>query len=682
MSETIRVPDLGGEGQVIEILVKEGDQVEAEQGIVTLESEKASMDVPSPKAGKITKIHFKMGDTLKEGDLLIDLEMADGEAESQDDSGKDDGAEAEPEQQEQPEAAADDSQDEQKPAASQGGSSTKTIKVPDLGGEGEVIEILVNEGDQVEAEQGVVTLESEKASMDVPVSMAGKVTKIYFKMGDTLKEGDLLVDLETSEGGGQTDEAELAADQQASEEQQPQAAEEPEQSAEQESEPAASGEPVIETLKVPDLGGEGQVIEILVNEGDEVEADQGIVTLESEKASMDVPSLKAGKVTKIHFKMGDTLKEGDPFIDLETAGGQAAKAQKSKPAKSEQDKAKQSSAQAAQSAAPARPTVKPYKQSEQNAGAEQADAPSSSDAKVHAGPAVRKLAREFGVDLAQVKPTGPKDRIVKEDVQNYVKSELQSKKSAGAGAATGGGIEPVPAVDYSKFGEIEEVKLSRLRQIAAVNLHRSWVHVTHVTQFESVDITEAEAFRKANKAAAEKAGTKLTLLPILMMVCARLLKEMPDFNSALNTDGNGLIHRKYVHMGFAVDTPDGLLVPVIRDADQKSLLQLAAEAAELAEKARNKKLTPKEMQGACFTISSLGHIGGTAFTPIVNAPEVAILGVSRATMQPVWDGEAFQPRLMVPLSLSYDHRVINGAAAAQFTRRLGELLSDIRRLLL
>jgi pyruvate dehydrogenase E2 component (dihydrolipoamide acetyltransferase) len=302
---------------------------------------------------------------------------------------------------------------------------------------------------------------------------------------------------------------------------------------------------------------------------------------------------------------------------------------------------------------------------------------------VHAGPAVRLLARELGVELAAVSGSGPRGRILKEDLQNYVKAMLHKAKEAPAAAASGAtGIPPIPPIDFSKFGPVEEVAMSRLMQVGAANLHRSWLNVPHVTQFDSADISEVEAFRVAQKATAEKAGVKLTILPILLKACAHLLRELPDFNSSLAPSGKALIRKGYVHIGFAVDTPDGLLVPVIRDVDQKSLLQLAGEAAELAEKARSKKLSADAMQGACFTISSLGHIGGSGFTPIVNAPEVAILGVSKASMQPVWDGAAFQPRLMLPLSLSYDHRVINGAAAARFTRRLADLLGDIRTLLL
>jgi pyruvate dehydrogenase E2 component (dihydrolipoamide acetyltransferase) len=300
---------------------------------------------------------------------------------------------------------------------------------------------------------------------------------------------------------------------------------------------------------------------------------------------------------------------------------------------------------------------------------------------VHAGPAVRQLARELGADLAAVTASGPHGRILKEDVQQFVKQQLQKAKQA-PGAMGGSGIPPVPEVDFSKFGPVEEIPMTRLMQVGAANLHRSWLNVPHVTQFDNADISELEAFRIAQKATAEKAGVKLTVLPFLLKACAHLLLELPDFNSSLAPSGKALLRKGYVHIGFAVDTPDGLLVPVLKDVDKKSLLQLAAEAAELAEKARTKKLLPDAMQGACFTISSLGHIGGTGFTPIVNAPEVAILGVSKASMQPVWDGQAFQPKLLLPLSLSYDHRVINGAAAARFTRRLGELLGDIRTLLL
>ena len=535
------------------------------------------------------------------------------------------------------------------------GTVSETIRVPDIGnGEGEVIELLVKVGDRIEADQSLLTLESDKASMEIPAPKAGVVKAIKVKIGDTLKEGDEILELE----------AENSATEAKAEEPAKPAAEQPRPAAAPAPQSAPAGGGGVETIKVPDIGnGQGEIIELMVKVGDSIEADQSLLTLESDKASMEIPAPRAGVVKAIKVKIGDTLKEGDEILELEVAASAAPTAA--------QDTAQPAPEPSARTEQPKAPEAAPV------------GAPSRDGTKVHAGPAVRMLAREFGVDLAQVTGTGPKGRILKEDVQLFVKEQLQrSKSGAAAGAAGGAGIPPIPEIDFSKFGEIEEVAMTRLMQVGASNLHRSWLNVPHVTQFESADITEAEAFRIAQKAAAEKAGTKLTILPILLKACAHLLRELPDFNSSLAPSGKALIRKHYVHIGFAVDTPDGLLVPVIRDVDKKGLLQLALEAAELAEKARIKKLSADAMQGACFTISSLGHIGGTGFTPIVNAPEVAILGVSKATMQPLWDGKAFQPRLMLPLSLSYDHRVINGAAAARFTRRLGEVLGDIRSLLL
>ena len=430
---------------------------------------------------------------------------------------------------------------------------------------------------------------------------------------------------------------------------------------------------------MPDIGSsaKGKVIEIMVKAGDSIEADQSLLTLESDKASMEIPSPAAGVVEEVLVKLDDEIGTGDLILKLKVAGAAPAAA----PAQASQEVHRVPEGAAPEVAAEVRAIA-----SLSAAAADPANAPKRSSAKVHAGPAVRQLARDFGVELADIAGTGPKGRILKEDVQVYVKAMMHKAKAAPqapAAAATGGaGIPPIPTVDFSKFGEVEEVAMTRLMQVGSANLHRSWLNVPHVTQFDSADITDLEAFRVAQKAVAEKAGVKLTVLPLLLKACAHLLKELPDFNSSLAPSGKAIIRKKYVHIGFAVDTPDGLLVPVIKNVDQKSLLQLAAEAAALAEKARTKKLSADDMQGACFTISSLGHIGGTGFTPIVNAPEVAILGVSKATMQPVWDGKAFQPKLMLPLSLSYDHRVINGAAAARFTQRLSQLLADIRTILL
>ncbi|WP_406820653.1 dihydrolipoyllysine-residue acetyltransferase [Pseudomonas sp. KnCO4] len=545
---------------------------------------------------------------------------------------------------------------------------SELIRVPDIGsGEGEIIELFVKVGDRIEADQSLLTLESDKASMEIPAPKAGVIKELKVKLGDRLKEGDELLVLEAEGAAAAAPEAPAAAPAQAAA---------PAPAAEAAPAPAAAAVPAaasVQDIHVPDIGssGKAKIIEVLVKAGDTVEADQSLITLESDKASMEIPSPAAGVVKEVIAKLDDEVGTGDLILKLEVAGAAPAAA----PA----------SAAAAPAKAEAAPAAAPAAAAPAAAPAPVATAPAAgSNAKVHAGPAVRQLAREFGVDLGAVAATGPHGRILKEDVQVYVKAMMQKAKEApaAAGATGGAGIPPIPAVDFSKFGEVEEVALTRLMQVGAANLHRSWLNVPHVTQFDSADITELEAFRVAQKAVAEKAGVKLTVLPLLLKACAFLLKELPDFNSSLAPSGKAIIRKKYVHIGFAVDTPDGLLVPVIKNVDQKSLLQLAAEAAALAEKARTKKLSADEMQGACFTISSLGHIGGTGFTPIVNAPEVAILGVSKATTQPVWDGKAFQPKLMLPLSLSYDHRVINGAAAARFTKRLGDVLGDIRTMLL
>ncbi len=545
---------------------------------------------------------------------------------------------------------------------------SELIRVPDIGsGDGEVIELFVKVGDRIEADQSILTLESDKASMEIPAPKAGVVKSLKVKLGDRLKEGDELLELEV-EGGAAAPEAPAPAAPAA-------AAEKPAAApvAEAPAAPAAApAQATVQDIHVPDIGssGKAKIIEILVKAGDTVEADQSLITLESDKASMEIPSPAAGVVESISVKLDDEVGTGDFILKLKVAGAAAPAAPAQAPAPAaataEAPVAAPAAAPAAKAAAPA-----------------PAAAPVPSGAKVHAGPAVRQLAREFGVELNAVSPSGPHGRVIKEDVQAYVKAMMQKAKEAPAAGATGGaGIPPIPVVDFSRFGEVEEVAMTRLMQIGASSLHRSWLNIPHVTQFDQADITELEAFRVAQKAVAEKAGVKLTVLPLLLKSCAHLLKEMPDFNSSLAPSGKAIIRKKYVNIGFAVDTPDGLLVPVIKNVDQKSLLQLAAEAAALAAKARDKKLTADDMQGACFTISSLGHIGGTGFTPIVNAPEVAILGVSKATIQPVWDGKAFQPKLMLPLSLSYDHRVINGAAAARFTKRLSDLLGDIRTILL
>ena len=655
MSELIRVPDIGsGEGEVIELFVKVGDRIEADQSILTLESDKASMEVPAPKAGVIKSLKVKLGDRLKEGDELLELEV-EGAAEAAPAPAAAPAAKAEEKPAAAPAAAA--------PAAAPAAASVQQVHVPDIGssGKAQIIEIQVKVGDSVEADQSLITLESDKASMEIPSPAAGVVKAISVKLNDEVGTGDLILDLEVA---GAAAPAAAAPAQAAA----PAAAAAPAPAAA----PAAPAADSVQDIHVPDIGsaGKAKIIEVLVKAGDTVEADQSLITLESDKASMEIPSPAAGVVESVSIKLDDEVGTGDLILKLKVKGAAPAAAPAAAAAPSAPAPATAAPAAAAPAAA---------------AAAAPAATPAKPGAKVHAGPAVRQLAREFGVELSAVGASGPHGRILKEDVQVYVKAMMQKAKEApaAAGGATGGaGIPPIPVVDFSRFGEIEEVPMTRLMQVGAANLHRSWLNVPHVTQFDSADITELEAFRVAQKAVAEKAGVKLTILPLLLKTCAHLLKELPDFNSSLAPSGKAIIRKKYVNIGFAVDTPDGLLVPVIKNVDQKSLLQLAAEAASLAEKARTKKLSSDEMQGACFTISSLGHIGGTGFTPIVNAPEVAILGVSKATIQPVWDGKAFQPKLMLPLSLSYDHRVINGAAAARFTQRLGSLLGDIRTILL
>ncbi|MEH6668884.1 dihydrolipoyllysine-residue acetyltransferase [Halopseudomonas sp.] len=567
---------------------------------------------------------------------------------------------------------------------------SEVIKVPGIGdGEGEVIEILVKPGDTVEAEQSLVVLESDKASMEIPCPKAGTVKSIKVSMGDSLKEGDDLIELESADEA--QSEPEKKSSSEASDSKAEQKKAEPEKAPAQPAEAEPSAEDTsggeVKEVKVPDLGSDSkaEVIEILVAKGDRVEADQSLIVLESDKASMEIPAPFAGTVESIEIKQGDQAGTGDLILHVRSEGGGATKP--AAPSKNKTPASKATNKPAAES--------DKQEDAQRTGEAQSADAhappaeddtpppvggPSREGTKVHAGPAVRLLAREFGIELAKVKPSGPRDRILKEDVQKYVKG--LAKQEQQPAAAGGAGIPAVPTIDFSRFGEIETRDMTRLQQVGATNIHRSWLNVPHVTQFDLADISELESFRKAQKAVAEKAGVKLTVLPFLLKACAHLLREMENFNASLAPNGKQLIYKKYVNIGFAVDTPDGLMVPVIRDVDKKSLLQLAGEAAELAEKARTKKISADAMQGACFTISSLGHIGGTYFTPIVNAPEVAILGVSKATMQPVWDGDGFQPKLMLPLSLSYDHRAINGAAAAQFTRRLGELLGDIRSMLL
>ncbi|KGD65445.1 pyruvate dehydrogenase, E2 component [Alcanivorax nanhaiticus] len=541
---------------------------------------------------------------------------------------------------------------------------SEKIQVPDVGSSDpvDVIEISVKVGDTIAAEDTIVVLESDKATVEVPAPKAGKVTAINVKVGDRVKEGDDLLEVEAESAGA--DSAPAVAEKAEATPEPPSSAQ-PEATAPASS--AGSEGSRTETVKVPDLGDiEGaEIIEVSVAPGDVLEAEQVIAVLESDKASLEIPAPQAGTVESVSIKVGDKVSTGDALLTLKVSGGDAAPA----PAAQNTPAPAKAESPAPQAASQPEPKSTP------------APAAASSPGKaVHAGPAVRKLAREMGVDLGQVTGTGPKDRILKEDVHAWVKQRLESQPASAAG---GGGLSlDLPDIDFSQFGDIEREELNKLRKVSAQNLHRSWLTIPHVTQHDNADITDLEAFRKQQNKALEREGVKLTMLAFLVAACAKALKEFPRFNSSLESSGEALIHKHYINIGIAVDTPNGLVVPVIKDADKKTLKEIAREMGELAEKARNRKLTPADMKGGTFSISSLGGIGGTAFTPIVNWPEVAILGVSRSDMQPVWDGSQFVPRLTLPLSLSYDHRVIDGADAARFTTYLSQLLSDMRRVLL
>ena len=656
-TETIKLPDIGVSDavEIIEISVKAGDEVNAEDTLLVLESDKASMDIPAPHAGRIGKVLVSEGDKVSTGDPIIEM-VTEGESEAP-------ATETAP-QQTALEAAAAPQQDAA-PSAQPAQSTTRIvdIHVPDLSGSDDVpiIELAVSEGDTVDAEDSLITLESDKASMDVPSPYAGRIVSLAVKEGDHVSTGDLIGQMEITEQGAS-----------AATEAPAQAASAPQQAApsQPETAPAASIEPQRREIRVPDIGGSENVpvIEVAISVGDEISKEDTLITLESDKASMDVPSPFAGKVIEVAVKEGDTLSEGDLIGYIETAG------EAPKPAAQPAQAA--SSAAAPQQTAPVK--AAPTEPSTEALTAEERDTSSS----VHAGPAVRMLARELGVDLTQVKASGPKARVLKEDVHTFVKQRLNQPAASKATATGGAGIPQVPAIDFSKFGEIEVKPMGRLLQAGANNLHRSWLNVPHVTQFDEADITELEVFRKSMKDEAAAQGARLTPLPFMIKACAYALRKFPQFNVSLHPDGDKLIWKNYVHIGIAVDTPDGLMVPVLRNADQKSVTQIAIEMADLAKRAQDKKLTRDEMTGGCFTISSLGSIGGTAFTPIVNTPEVAILGISKAQMKPVWDGATFQPRLMLPLCLSYDHRALNGADGARFTTYLAQLLGDIRRLVM
>lgn len=571
------------------------------------------------------------------------------------------------------------------------------LKVPDVGGEDvEVIEILVNEGDTLEQEDGVVTVESDKASMDIPASSGGKIVELKVSVGDTIGEGDVLALLEAADDSGESDDgadesSEDTEDDKAAEAEDDQddkdKTEEASDDASSESKPSSSGgESKVIEVEVPDIGDESdvEIIEILVSKGDSVEAEDGLITLETDKATMDVPCPQDGDIEEMLVEVGDKVSQGSVIAKLKVAGDSGESADdssgsaKSSDEKSSDDKADEKDNKTTATPSSERQPPVPDHPSQRS---------DRKDGIIHASPAVRRVAREFGVDLSQVKGNGPKDRILKEDVQDFVKYELSRPKAvAGSTGQGGGGLQVIdsPKVDFSKFGEVEEVQLSRIQRKSGPNLHRNWVTIPHVTQFDEADITELEAFRKSENEVAKKQdlGFKITPLVFIMKACAKALRQFPTFNSSLSESGESLYMKKYVHIGIAVDTPNGLVVPVIRDVDQKGIYELSEELVDISAKARDGKLKATDMQGGCFSISSLGGIGGTAFTPIVNAPDVAILGVSRNEMKPKWNGKDFEPRLTLPLSLSYDHRVIDGAEAARFTAYLSKVLGDIRKLVL
>jgi pyruvate dehydrogenase E2 component (dihydrolipoamide acetyltransferase) len=537
--------------------------------------------------------------------------------------------------------------------------AVEKIQVPDLGTDDavEVIEVLVKAGDTISENDSIVVLESDKAAMEIPATSSGTVKEVLVKVGAQVKTGAELVVLETAAGAA----AEAPASSPAPAAEAPKAAEPAPAAAPS---PQAGGKSVQE-VKVPDLGGatDVEIIEILVKVGDTVEKEDGLLTLETDKAAMEVPAPMAGKVVAIKVKVGDKINQGAIIVDLETEGAPAA-APTAAPAEPAKPAAAAPAPAAPKAAAPA-PAA--------------AATVNYTSGEVYAGPAVRKLARELGVDLARVSGSGNKGRIVKEDVQGWVKNILQ-----GSGAAAGGGmgLPPVEDIDFSKFGPIEEIEMTKLHRVTAQNMSKCWLNVPHVTQFDEADITDLEDFRNARKKLAEKKGIKLTPLPFIVMAAAQALKAHPQFNVSLHSSGTKLIQKKYINIGVAVATPAGLMVPVIKDADRKSIWDIAAEIAELGAKAKDRKLGKADMEGACFTISSLGNIGGNGFTPIVNTPEVAILGVSRASIKPVWKDGQFVPRTILPYSLSYDHRAVNGVDGGLFCTYLGELLSDIRLMVL
>ena len=627
MSKQINVPDIGSdEVTVTEVMVNVGDTISADQSIINVEGDKASMEVPAPEAGVVKEVLVKVGDKVTTGSPMLVLEAA----------GAAPAAEAP--------AAAD-------PVPVATASAIVEVNVPDIGGdEVNVTEIMVKVGDRVEVDQSIINVEGDKASMEVPAPIAGVVKEILIHVGDKVSTGKLIMKFETASTAPVVT-APVA----------------------QAAVPAVAA---IKDVNVPDIGGdEVNVTEIMVAVGDTVSEEQSLITVEGDKASMEVPAPFAGVVKEILVKSGDKVSTGSLIMRFEVAGAAPAVAPV---------------AQVAAPVATSAPAVQPA-QSGNVAGLSQEQVVASAG-YAHATPVIRRLAREFGVNLDKVKGTGRKGRIVKEDIEAYVKTAVKAYESgataqaAGNGVANGAGLGllPWPKVDFSKFGEVEEVELSRINKISGANLHRNWVMIPHVTHFDRTDITELEAFRKEQNKIVEKQklDVKITPVVLIMKAVAKALEAFPRFNSSISEDGQKLTIKKYINIGVAVDTPNGLVVPVFKNVNKKGIIELSRELMEVSKKAREGKLTGSDMQGGCFTISSLGGIGTTHFTPIVNAPEVAILGVSKSEMAPVWNGKEFAPRLMLPLSLSFDHRVIDGADGARFLSYINGVLADIRRLVM
>ena len=658
--ELIKIPDIGSDSaEVIEILVNVGDDVEADQSLVVLESDKASVEVPCPKAGKVVSIAFSVGDQLSEGADAIELEVSAG-----DDS---ETASEEPAVSE-PNASETASDVLEIPVVTEVAAvatqESVVCLVPDIGAEeAEVIELSVAVGDEIQEGDSIVVAESDKASLEIPAEFDGVVEALHVAQGDKVSQGNELVTLSKP-------------------------ASTPASSPEPAPEPTSSADddlPILEdvveapvaaeaqTYTVPDVGSDSaEVIEVLVAAGDEITEGDSICVVETDKASVEVPAPVSGKVEALFIAVGDQIGQGKDFVRILSSTSAPIANAPSAPSESTEES---SSVQAPDVSQPKASQPKASHSAVSPAGS----VAGSKSSNVYAGPAARKQARELGVELAEVKGSGARGRILIDDINQFVKHKMQS---GGASLESGGGrgLPEIPAVDWTKFGEIDIEPMSRIHKATAANMVRNWLNVPHVTQFDDADVTELEKYRAYLKSEAASRGIKMTPLAFILKACAVALTENPKMNSSLHQNGEDLVFKKFVHISIAVDTPAGLMVPVIRDVDKKNIWELAADVISMAGKAKDGKLGAKDMQGACFTISSLGAIGGTGFTPIVPAPQVAILGVSKTDTKPVWDGSEFQPRQMMPLSLSYDHRAVNGADAGKFMTSLVAVLEDLDRI--